>query len=385
MRFDPRFWRLSPQEVDPLSWFTGPYVPTVFAVINLVYGTLSAVADAVSGASPILQGFGVALSTLACLLVQFLTRPMSGPLGWGAGAAVVAISIVGFAVAAVGYTGSALPLELWWGPFGVALTIGALGPYLPARALAVLGAAATLVSVPLASIAVQFDDHPWGPLGRAFVLAAPIVSATVAFTVFSVAVVGRMVPLIERRSQTIVAVPPIPELRYEEAERARLARLIERAAPFIEHLARSGEVTPTDRTLAGQLARQLRDDLVRQSDSTWLDAIATERLVVVDPERSAARMRSSQRTALRALLRALLDLPGADAGSVLVELRRLDDRSVAVGVSLDVDLPEGRRILHLAPAYLALRGSVDDLRVSAERELRVTFHLPEDDDAAGSR
>lgn len=382
MRFDPRFWRLSPQEVDPLSWFTGPYVPLVFAVLNLVYGSVSAAADALAGTSPVLQGVGVGLSTLACLLVQFLTRPMRGPLGWGAGVAVVAISIVGFAVAAIGYTGAALPLELWWGPFGVALTVGALGPYLPARALAVLGLAATLVAVPLASLAIQFDDHPWGPVGRAFILAAPIVSSTVAFTVFSVAVVGRMVPLIERRSQTIVAVPPARGVRYEEAERARLARLTERAAPFIEHLARSGEVLPTDRTLAGQLARQLRDDLVRQSEASWLDALATERLVVVDPDRAAARMRSSQRTALRALIRALLDLPGADAGSVLVELRRQDGGSVAVGVSLDVDLPEGRRIMHLAPAYLALRGSVADLRVSAERELRLTFELP-DDDAAG--
>ncbi|MES1169423.1 MAG: hypothetical protein ABUL47_01910, partial [Leifsonia sp.] len=85
------------------------------------------------------------------------------------------------------------------------------------------------------------------------------------------------------------------------------------------------------------------------------------RLVVIDPEHRAGRMRTAQRTALRALLKAILDTPGTDTGSLLVELRGADDGSTAVGVSLDMELPEGRRIMHLAPYYLTLRTAVDDL------------------------
>ncbi len=146
--------------------------------------------------------------------------------------------------------------------------------------------------------------------------------------------------------------------------------------PFIEQVARDGVVTTADRTLAGQLARRLRDDLVTQSNLSWLDSVAAERLVVVDPEHRAGRMRAPQRTALRALIRAILDTPGTDAGSLLVELRAHPDGSTAVGVSLDIELPEGRRIMHLAPYYLALRGSVDDLEWSDDRFLRLTFNLP---------
>jgi hypothetical protein len=87
-------------------------------------------------------------------------------------------------------------------------------------------------------------------------------------------------------------------------------------------------------------------------------------------------MRSVQRTALRALLRAILETPGTDAGSLLVELRGRPDGATAVGVSLEMELPEGRRILHLAPYYLTLRTTVEDLSWSEDRFLRVTFNLP---------
>src|SRR5690606_1729095 len=201
-----------------------------------------------------------------------------------------------------------------------------------------------------------------------------------ATTAFSIAVVGRTLPLIEKRTQSMLSLDAPRGARNELLERERLAGLISRAAPFIEEIARSGEVTSTDRTLAGQLARRLRDDLVTQSNLSWLDSVARDRLVVVDPDRRAGRMRAAQRTALRALIRAILATPGTDAGSLRVELRGHPDGSTAVGVSLGFEVPEGRRIMHLAPYYLALRGSVDDLEWSDDRFLRVTFNLPPGDD-----
>jgi hypothetical protein len=208
------------------------------------------------------------------------------------------------------------------------------------------------------------------------IIAYPVVSGIVATAAFSIAVVARTVPLIERRSQTLLSLDTPRGALNEQLERERLARLTSRAAPFIEAIARVGVVTPADRTLAGNLARQLRDDLVTQSNLSWLDSVAQGRLVVVDPDRRANRMRASQRTALRALLRAILDTPGTDAGSLLVELRAHPDGSTAVGVSLDFELPEGRRVMQLAPYYLALRGSVDDLEWKDDKFLRVTFNLP---------
>ena len=93
---------------------------------------------------------------------------------------------------------------------------------------------------------------------------------------------------------------------------------------------------------------------------------------------SLITMRSAQRAALRGLLQAIQDTPGTDAGSLLVELRGHPDGSTGVGVSLDMELPEGRRILHLRPYYLTLRATVDDLAWNEDRFLKVTFNLPDE-------
>jgi hypothetical protein len=168
--------------------------------------------------------------------------------------------------------------------------------------------------------------------------------------------------------------------RDEAAQRVELvvlAQLTARAAPFIVGVAESGQVSPHDRALAGQLARRLRDDLVTQSSVSWLDSIADRsRLVVIDPERLARRMNYAQRTAVRGLLQAVLDTPGTDNNSLLIELRRAPDGATAVAMSLDIALPEGRRIMHLAPYYLTLKTVAEDLLVGRSS---ITFRMSDDD------
>ena len=375
-RLNRRWLRVSAREVDPLSWFTGSFVPLVFGGLNVLYGGTFAVLTWGSSPEPLLQVAGVALCAAACVLVQMLTRPMRRRFGWRGAGVAVALGVAGFVLSAIGYSDTMLAIELWWAPVGLALVIASLGPYLPARAIIVLGTAATLIAVPIAHLLIQPPTIAWGPVATDVIIATPIVSGIVATAAFSIAVVARTLPLIERRSQTMLSLDAPRGAQNEQAERDRIARLISRAAPFIDDIARSGQVTSADRTLAGNLARRLRDDLVTQSNLSWLDSVAYDRLVVIDPDHQANRMRASQRTALRALIRAILDTPGTDAGSLLVELRAHPDGSTAVGVSLDFELPEGRRVMQLAPYYLALRGSVDDLEWSNDEFLRVTFNLP---------
>jgi hypothetical protein len=377
---DRRILRLSAQEADPLSWFTGSLVPLVFAGLGLLYGGTFAVLTWGASRNPVLQLVGVALCVAASVLVHVLTRPLRRRLGWAGASVALALGVAGFLLSAIGYADTVLSIETWWAPFGLALVIGSLGPYLPPRAIILLGAAVTFLAVPIAYLLIHDVVERWGPAATTLVIASPLVSGIVATAAFSLAVVARTLPLIERRTQTMLALDAPEGARNEEAERERLARLISRSVPFIEEIARTGQVTAADRTLAGQLARRLRDDLVTQSNLSWLDSVARDRLVVVDPDHQAGRMRAPQRTALRALIRAILETPGTDAGSLLVELRAHADGSTAVGISLDFELPEGRRVMHLAPYYLALRGSVDDLEWSDDRFLRVTFNLPAGDD-----
>ena len=371
-----RFLAVSARDIDPLSWFTGPFVPLVFGGVNLIYGGLLAVLTWSLSASPVNQLIGVFLCTAACVFVHVRTRPRFPTSSWGVAIVTLFIAGAGFMLSAIGYSHSAFLIELWWAPFGFALAIASLGPYLPARQILIVGTVAILVFASAAFIEVDDRVVAWGSLSTFIIILMAPVSGLAATVAFSYVVVSRMLPLIEKRSEVVVG--PRRDSQVEEAERVRLAQYTARAAPFLEGIAASGRISPEDRALAGQLARRLRDDLVTQSNVSWLDSVASgSRVVVIDPEHRAQRMRSTQRTALRALLQAILDTPGTDAGSLLVELRGRADGATAVGVSLEMELPEGRRILHLAPYYLTLRTTVDDLTWSEDRFLRVTFNLPQ--------
>ena len=355
---------VSPQQLDPLTWFTGRVVPLVFAGLILLYGALR-IPTWFTTPLPWLQPLAVLLCAGACVFVYGMTRPLRPQPGWGTGIATVLIGGTGFVVSAVGYFGTDQSIELMWAPFGFALSIASLAPYLSARRVLVLGGVGTLVFTELAYWFIRGSAKPWGPLSTMDIIAAPVVCGLVAAVTFSSALVSRMLPVIEQRSRLVLPRGPY-DAEAEQLERLRLARLTARAVPFLEGIAASGRITPLDRALAGQIARRLRDDLVTQSNLSWLDSIAADsRLVVIDPERRAGRMRSQQRTALRALLLAVLETPGADSSSLLIELRGRPDGATAIALSLDIDLPEGRRIMHLAPHYLTLRTAVDELRWDA--------------------
>ncbi|MGN6325138.1 hypothetical protein [Pseudolysinimonas sp.] len=365
---------LSAQQVDPLSWVTGPFVPLVFALLILLHGLTVAVVTLPDVRHPFAQFGAVALCAGACLVIHAATRPMRPPLGWGAAIVVLLLGGAGLVLSAIGYIGARFTIEQWWAPIAFALVIASLSPYLPLRRILGLGFAAIAVSTPFAYLAVAPQVPFWGPISIVTIVVGVPVLGVLAAAVFSTTVVRRMLPMLEHRSQVLVSLDAARSEDAEAEERRRLAELTARAVPFLEEVARAGRVTSRDRVLAGQIARQLRDDLVARSTLSWLDTLAaTDRVVVVDPERRADRMRVSQRTALRALLTAVLETPGADTGSVLVELRGQPDGSTAVALSLDIDLPEGRRIMHLSPYYLTLRTAVSDLRWD---DGKLRFELP---------
>lgn len=351
---------VSAQQLDPLTWFTGRIVPLVFAGLVVIDGAFR-IPTWFGTSAPWLQPVAVVLCAGACVFVYIMTRPLRPELGWGAGIVTVLIAGAGLIASSIGYAGTRLSIELWWAPFGFSLAIASLAPYLSARRVLVLGGISTVIVTLLAFWFIDPDVTVWGPLSSMIIIAAPIVCGLVAAVTFAFVLVSRMMPVIEQRSRMVLP-REAPDAVAEQIERLRLARLSARAVPFLLGIADAGRITPADRALAGQLARRLRDDLVTQSNLSWLDSVSEDsRLVVIDPERRAGRMNPSQRTALRALLRAMLETPGADATSLLIELRGRPDGATAVGVSMDVDLPEGRRIMHLAPYYLTLRTAVDDM------------------------
>lgn len=371
---------LSAQQVDPLSWFIGPLVPISLSALALIYGAVMSVITWRDGGMPWLQPLAVLVCAGSGVFVHVLTRPVRGVFDWRSGSLSALTAVLGVTLSAIGYAGTDLRLDLWWGSVALALSLATLAPYLPVRQLLAIGLTATLAAT-LASLAIlRPDPAEAGVLGTAILIAYSPVLAVAASAVFAFSVVATTIPLLESPSRIMVAGQTMRDEVAQQLEEVTVARLTARAAPFLQGIADAGRITPEDRALAGQLARRMRDELVTQSNLTWLDSIAdASRLVVVDPEHRARDMANAQRTALRGMLQAILDTPGADRGSLMVELRGVAGGATAVAVSLDMALPEGRKIMHLAPYVLTLGTAVDDLRIDSEEHLRLSFRVPAND------
>jgi len=363
----------APRDVDPMSWFIGPYLPLVLALFIAGFGGAMAFVTWEQSASPWVQLAGVALCAASCLLLQLLVS-LRNRFEWQLGAVVVLVGGAGFIVSATGYEQSVFAIELWWAPvcFGVALA--ALAPYLAPWRLLLWGGVALVSAVPAAVAIVDVQVAAWGSFSIFLIIATPVAVSVVCGIAFSSSIVRQMLPIVDNRSSGVVSELLAPDPEDEHAERVLLARYTARAVPFLRTIVERGTVSEGDRALAGEIARYLRDDLVSRSDLAWLGLRADDtRVVVVDPERRAQSMRVPQRTAIRDLVRAVLDDPSTDATTVFIELRAQADGSTAVAMSLDADLPDGRRVRHIAPYYFNLRGEMTDVRLGRDR---LSFRVP---------
>jgi hypothetical protein len=368
----------SPQAVDPLSWYTGPLIPLAFATLVVVYGVILSLTTAAHSSSVAMQLVATALCASACVLIHFATRPKQPPMGWLLSAAAVLIALCGCQLSAQGYAGGGLPVEQWWAPGVISLTVVSLAPYLSVRRLLVLGLVAT-VGVGVIGIGLfSHGSDPWSLPGTAALLVTAPLTGVTAASVFIVTVVQTMERLLAERAAGGDADGRVDqEAGTSIAESAALARLTARVTPFLKQLAATGHVTATDRAVAGQLARRLRDDLVSRVDASWLDTIAAGRpVIVMDPEHRADAMNDAQKSALTGLIDAILDTPDIVAKSLLIELRGEDSGATAVAVSMDLHLSEGRRTTHLAPYYLTLKTAFEGLSWSDGRLLSMRFEAP---------
>ena len=384
-------WRRSPQEIDPLSWFTGQMLPIVFGIASLVQGVPAIIVSWDRWSSAGLQVLAVVVFASASVVAAVAVRSPRGRLGHGHVALMLVLGSVGIAASAGGLVGGSVRPENWWAPLSFAIILGTLSPYCSLRDLLVYAVPSVIVVGSAAVIVYRNTDTYW-PLGTVVIIClAAVITATAGGGVFSYTIVSRTRRLIAEYEQrersadgqrgSAASTHPIathgPSQQTAVAQSTVIAQVSARVVPFLRGLAESGVITDADRTLAGELARSLRTDLVRVTDSSWLDTLAqSSGFIVNDPQRLADRMNEAQRSTLRALVLAELDSPDVDSGSLLIELRAQADGSIAVALSLDVDLPEGRRLMFLAPYYLTLGTTVDDLSWDPEAGVRLRFQIP---------
>jgi hypothetical protein len=362
---------LTPRDVDPLSWIARPWVAIFFSATAFVSGTSYTITHWSVAPRPWLDAIATVLIVGACLWIQISVRPLKRSFGPLRASVSIILGLLGLAASAIAAYGSPVPVQLWWAPIGLGVIVAACAAYSAPLHIASYGAIFSLATT-VASLVVfgGENDSAWSALSAAIISVTPILVGLVVTLVFSVSVVSSSQRLISGANSVGSRQT---EADLDEAARAyidNLARLGSRVAPFLSSVAESGQVTDADRALAGQLARRLRAELVTQANTSWLESLATiGRIHVVDPEHRADRLNAAQRSALRGLIETAVNDPSTHAGSIFIELRGHDDGSTKVALSIDLDLPEGRRIMMIAPYYLALKTAVSDISWDAARDL----------------
>ena len=368
--------RVSPQQIDPLSWITRPWVSLSFALLALVYGlSVVSLIWPVSG-RPWFDAAGVLCVFAACLWVQIATRPLRPPLTPARAVMPLLLALIGLALSSWASMASEAPVHNWWAPVGMGLVIAAFAPYSTLPQIFAYGGVLTVFTGLAARPAYIGRDYPWTGHTTVVIACSSGVVGTVATGVFSFGVVFATQRLLGRAGIPVAEDDALREAAAQRAEITTIARLGSRVAPFLEAVADAGVVTEADRALAGQLARRLRSDLVTQANRSWLDSLALRgRIYVVDPDNRADSMNAAQRAALRGLLLTVMDDPATDSGSLFIELRGQADGSTAVAMSIDINLPEGRRVMMIAPYYVALKATVNEISWDPVHDL-LRFRVP---------
>lgn len=366
-------WRRAPWETDPLHWFTVPYLPLVAAALVLVNGLVVIGPAGQSAPRPLVQLLALALATLGIVAVHIMTRPHRRGLSR---ATLVLLSIAPSAalvLSAVGYLGPTFEIELWWAPLAAGLFLMSLSPYVSITTMAVLGFAQSAVAAVTTVILVVPEDARWPP----FTLIASAMMPIFVGALGGIAIISSLTRGLERWSERpFVPVSDEGAMAITEAVDTLTTERIRVGRELVQRVVAAGFVAESDASEAAELADKLRRELTDDIDRTWLQrALVARAVTVIDPQRLADRLDLAQRTALRALLDALIIDDALAPGSARVELRETDCGTVAVALRILSSLPEGQRESFLSPYYVGLASTVQNLRWRTGPVTAVSFEV----------
>lgn len=373
-----RTWKSAPRDVDLLSWFTGPLVPTLFGGIAVVFGTTVTLVTAITARDLILGVLSVAIMVLAFVAVGVLASPRRAnsstllsmvPLLMGWSALLVSLAAE---------WGSSVPFEVRWAPIGFALLLASLCPYVPVARILLFGILSIIFVAMLTAFALTGSPHltRWPFVIQLVLGTGMVVVATAASTVFSYQVVGKTQSWATSARGSDITSGVLGEAARRRILRQELSQISNRALPLLQRITAARAVTPADRTEAAALSVSLRSELVERSNRSWLDSLAGRmNLTVIDHDRLAEKMDPTQRNALLGLLTAATKELSTTSTRLVIELRGENDGSTAVAISADLSLPEGRKLTMFAPYYVTLVAAVDDVEWSSGSPFRLRFRV----------
>lgn len=374
------WWRRSAQDVDTLSWLTASLVTAWVPLVIALLGAGGVLLGGQGADAPIYQWIAIALAASGTLLIHLAARPTRRRFGLAPAIAVPVLASAAVLTSAWGIarggsgTGDPVVPELWWAPVAAALVVMSLSPFVPGRVFLPAGVMVAGASI-LAAVLVTEPLDAVSPGAEIVIAASSPLFALIGGTFLTRLLIEEVEAWRAGLVDTLAAAP-LREPAVAVVDRTTRGALTAEALPFLTAIADGGTVGPAEREHAARLAAQLRTALVDRDGSGWLGAVIARRAVhVTDPQRLADRVSLDQRAAILALIDGVFSDEEAGVYAARLELAPGADSQVAVALTLDLELPEGRRTAVLAPYYLSAKSVVRDISWTNGRSLVVRFDV----------
>jgi hypothetical protein len=379
------------QQLDPAG-STGVAPVTIFLCVGaFLYAVFMTVRGQDEISNPVFASLALALLATAGLIIISASSPNRAPLTERTHATAHAIVMVGIVCEAIGQAGSNAYIRDDWGPATLGILLVALGPYRPAREIAVGGLCSAISIGIITYLEVPSLVTPGPPLAFIVLAVSPMLALSLAAALFSNGVVAS-IDRWQKQAQA-ASVSLSREFREGIARSVRQDRvtiLNRDVLPFFTGVLARDTITDADRDRARTIADSIRTVMVEEVDRSWLESLmehtgvkrtnrpGADRVVVSDPHRVASAMTVRQRTAVRALLAAFTDVHGVTRNQLRIVLSD-DGRHTHGVITAQVAFTDYIMRSTLAPFFAVFRAVFTNLEVDfVQPELTLRFSYDHD-------
>jgi hypothetical protein len=372
------------QSLDPLGALAGRPLTLLGAAAATVLAVVLTAVHSHEVANMPVAVLAVVGCVAACAALLHASSPSRAPMRRAGAVVVVAVALVANVFAALSSWGQNALVRDDWGPVVLGLLLLSLCPYRPPAEVRLLtlgaGAGVAIITV----IESRFFTTQLPPIVFVAIALVPVFALGFGGAAFSATVLSRL----ERWRQRAEKASRLHVEQQEEGivrsvQQGRVSILNRDVVPLFADLVAGGEVTLDHARRATEVSSAIRALMVAETERSWLDDTlvpsggplggAIWASPVNDPDHVADSMDFDQRSAVRALITALVDR--ASVRDLAIALRR-EGHLARVLLTCSSELDPAALSTPLAPYVAVLRAVFDDLvvvRVPPHLTMRFTY------------
>ena len=316
------------QQLDPLAGVNGREVAVFGAVAIVVYAIVMTVFNWQDTDIAWLAVAAIVVLAIDATLLAVVTSPLRPPPSRTVHIVAVSLALLAMVLSALSMFKSNAFIQDDWGTIAVGAVCLILCPYRPPGEQVIAAVLASLFAglVVLAQSRSLASDFP--VFVYVVIALTPLLCMALAGAAFA-AIVLRMLRRWQSRANR--AVRALADEHREGITRSvqqdQVTILNRDVVPFFAAVFGHDKLTDADRARALEISDNIRRSMVAEVDRSWLDVVVGQASrgalgvdAVADPNRAASAMSTDQRTAMRALLVAILSHPGCerDAFSIAI-------------------------------------------------------------------